>query len=166
MLESILVYSILFTIMIFCCISVAGKEEKYVGWSGEYQEGTRFMSLEMIILMLSFAFVFGCRWGVGRDYFRYLYAYTGDIPERFEYLFRTISDVLKRFGVHYSVYFGIWALMDVFMLYYAARNFKFIFPYIAFFLSTEVVPIKVGRPWLRMSTISSITALYFSRAVL
>ena len=134
MLESLLVYSFLFIIMYSCGVVAARKEKKYVGGSGIYTEENGFFSPEILILVFSFTLVFGLRWGVGVDYFRYLYAYTDVIPERFEFLFQFITNVLKRLRAHYSIYFGVWALMDIVLLYYSLRKYRFIFPFIAFFL--------------------------------
>ena len=130
-----MVYFLLFIVMFSCGIIAARRVKKYsISGSGPYQKEVPFFTPEMIIMALTFAFVFGCRWGVGRDFYRYLYAYTEVIPERFEFLFQTITTILQRLGAHFSVYFGIWALMDVLLLYYAIRDYRFVFPYIAFFL--------------------------------
>ena len=135
MLESLVVYGLLFFVMYGCGISAARKRRKYIAGSGLLLDNDgRFLSVELVVLILSFAFVFGCRWGVGRDFYRYLYAYTGEIPERFEFLFQLIMSSLKRVGAHSALFFGIIALIDVLLLYYTARNYKFIFPLIAFFL--------------------------------
>ena len=134
MIESILIYSLLTLVMTLCGVSIAAKSKRYIARSGVCEIGGKFITPEMLVILFSFAFVFGCRWGVGRDYFRYLFAYTRYIPERFELLFQTISSALQDIGAHFSVYFGVWALLEVFFLYYAARRYKFIFPYIAFFL--------------------------------
>ena len=134
MLESIIVYSLLVAVMSFCGAVAASREKKYIGGSGVYSENRRFFRPEIIVLAVSFALVFGCRWGVGRDYFRYLYAYTEAVPERFEFLFQGISQLLFWMGAHFSVYFTVWALLDVVLLYYAVKDYRFIFPYIAFFL--------------------------------
>lgn len=134
MFESILIYSLLALCMILCGKVAAQKSCRYVGGSGVYQESGTFFTPEIIVLLLSFAFVFGCRWGVGRDYFRYLLAYSGEVFERWDFLFLNISQIIKSAGFHYSVFFGFWAFADVFLLYYAVRKYKFIFPYLAFFL--------------------------------
>lgn len=134
MVESILIYSLLCLLMTGCGMVAANRTKRYVAGSGKYETDGTFFTPEMIVILLSFAFVFGCRWAVGRDYFRYLYAFTKDVPERYEFLFQQTTVFLQDIGVHFSVYFGLWALMEVFLLYYAARRFKFIFPYIAFFL--------------------------------
>lgn len=134
MFESLLIYSLLALCMILCGNVAAQRSCRYVGGSGIYQDRGTFFTPEIIILLLSFAFVFGCRWGVGRDYFRYLLSYTGEIPVRWDFLFLNISRIIKNLGCHYSVFFGFWAFADVFLLYYAVRRFKFIYPYLAFFL--------------------------------
>lgn len=134
MIESLFVYTALYAIMALCGGQIAKRSKKYEGWSGEYSNGGKFLSTEMTILCLSFALVFGCRWGVGRDYFRYLYAYLDYMPERFEFMFQTISSFLQSINAHYAVYFGIWALFDVVLLYYSVKEYKFLYPYIAFFL--------------------------------
>ena len=135
MTESLFVYFFLFVIM-FGCGYIASRRggRRYVGGSGVYRETSIFRMPELFLLFFAFALVFGCRWGVGRDYFRYLDAYTFDVPERYEFLFRSISVFLQQIGAHYSVFFGVWALLDITLLYYACRRFKFIYPYLAFFL--------------------------------
>lgn len=134
MLESIIIYVLLYLIMVICCINERNAASKYIEGSGIFQKNKHFFSGNMIVLSLSFAFVFGCRWGVGRDYFRYLDSYLYETPGRFEYIFYTITNSLKTIDAHYSIYFGILALIDIALLYYAARDYRFIFPYIAFFL--------------------------------
>ena len=136
MLESVVVYFLLFVVLFSCGIVAARRGKKYGHSSGSsvIQEGVPFFTPEIIILVLSFAFIFGCRWGVGRDYYRYLYAYTEVIPERFEFLFQFFTVCLQRIRAHFSIYFGLWALMDAVLLYYAMRNYRFVFPYVAFFL--------------------------------
>ena len=134
MFESLFIYSLLALCMIMCGNVAAQRSRRYIGGSGIYQDGGSFFAPEIIVLLLSFGFIFGCRWGVGRDYFRYLLSYSGEIPERWDFLFLQISRIIKAAGSHYSVFFGFWALVNVFLLYYAVRKFKFIFPYLAFFL--------------------------------
>ena len=134
MLESIIIYSLLALCMILCGKYAAQRCRRYVGGSGVYKDRGTFFTPEIIVLLLSFGFIFGCRWGVGRDYFRYLLSYSGEIPVRWDFLFLNISRIIKNVGGHYSVFFGFWAFADVFLLYYAVRKYKFIYPYIAFFL--------------------------------
>ena len=134
MLESLLIYSLLALCMTLCGIVAAQRSPRYVGKSGIYKDRGTFFTPEIIVLLLAFAFVFGCRWGVGRDFFRYMLSYSGDIPERWDFLFQNISGIIKSVGSHFSVFFGFWAFFDVFLLYYAVRKYKFIFPYLAFFL--------------------------------
>ena len=111
MFESLFVYTLLFLVMYACGKTVARREFRYAAGSGVYEERGRFFSREMWILVLAFALIFGCRWGVGRDYFRYLMAYTGMVPERFEFLFQSLTLALKKTGLHFCFYFGLWALL-------------------------------------------------------
>lgn len=134
MLESLLIYSLLAILMILCGNYAAQRNKRYVGGNGIYHNRGSFFTPEIVIILLSFSFIFGCRWGVGRDFYRYLMSYSGNIPERYEFLFQFISECLQSIGMHYSIFFGLWAFIDVFLLYYAVRNYKFIFPYLAFFL--------------------------------
>lgn len=134
MLESLVVYTILFVIMFVCGDISARRQKKYVAKKGLRGAKPRFLTPEILVLLFSFTFVFGCRWGVGRDYFRYLDSFVGAVPERFEFFFQTITRILQGVGAHYSIYFGVWAFLDVFLLYYALRDYKFLYPYIAFLL--------------------------------
>lgn len=134
MLESLVIYTLLFAIMFLCGVIASNRENKYIGGSGRFWKNKKFLTIEIGILLLTFTVVFGCRWGVGRDYFRYLYAFTNVAPERFEPLFQILSNFLQKIGAHYSIYFATWAFIDVFLLYYSLRHYRFIFPYIAFFL--------------------------------
>lgn len=134
MVESLVVYCALFVVMLLCCVGEKKTVSRYEETNGFYQENKRFLSGNILILSLSFAFVFGCRWGVGRDYFRYLDSFLYRTPERFEFLFYLITEFFKKNGLHFSFYFGFLALLDIILLFYAAKDYKFIFPYIAFFL--------------------------------
>lgn len=134
MLESLVVYSSLFIIMFVCGDISARRQKKYLAKKGKRGAKPPFLTPEMGALLLSFTFVFGCRWGVGRDFFRYLDSFVGPVPERYEFLFQTITRALQGLGAHYSIFFGVWAFLDVFLLYYALRNYQHLFPYIAFFL--------------------------------
>lgn len=134
MLESLLVYFLLYAIMAFCGYIAASKEPLYIGYSGEYTLNRRFIQPEIIIMILAFAFVFGCRWGVGVDFFHYLNSYQYASGERFEFLFKAIADFLRKVGFHYSVFFSVWAFLQITLFYYAFRHQRFLFPLLAFFL--------------------------------
>ena len=134
MFESLFIYILLFIIMFSCGYISSRRVRRYVGGSGIYREISFLKMPEVFVLIFAFTIVFGCRWGVGVDYFRYLDDYIVYVPYRFEYLFRKIALFLQRYNAHFSVYFGVWALLDITLLYNAARRYSFIFPYLAFFL--------------------------------
>ena len=90
MVESFLVYSILTIFMVCCGIYTAQTASRYVGYSGVYKNQS-FFSIPSVLLFLSFAFVFGCRWDVGVDYPHYLYVYLHGGGERHELLFHWVQ---------------------------------------------------------------------------
>lgn len=131
--ESFLVYSILIVFMVCCGISTAHTTPSYLGYSGQYKDQS-FFSISSALLFLGFAFVFGCRWGVGVDYFDYLYGYLHKRGERHELLFRMVELFFKDNGFHFSIFFGFWALLDIVGLFYCVRKYKFLFPFLALML--------------------------------
>lgn len=122
--------------MAFCGVIAARREPVYIPNSGMYAENGRFLQPEIIVLIVAFTFVFGCRWGVGVDYFHYLLSYQhGYIySERIEYLFKGISTLFYRNGLHFAVFFSFWACVQITFIYLSLRKYRFVFPYIAFFL--------------------------------
>ena len=134
MLESFVIYIFLFAVMAICGGVAANREPTYIGNSGIYIKNNFFLQPEVLVIIVSFTFVFGCRYGVGVDYFHYLNAYENNTDERFEFLFKTISDFLRNNNLHYAVFFSVWAFLQITLLYYAFRNQRFLFPLLAFFL--------------------------------
>ena len=134
MLESVFVYGLLTLVMVVCGKIAARREPVYVGYSGLYVKNNHFLQPEVVIIIASFAFVFGCRYGVGVDYFHYLRDYVNATDDRFEVLFRTISSILRKMGFGYPVFFSVWAFLQITLFYYAFRHQRFLFPLLAFFL--------------------------------
>ncbi len=134
MLESVLVYGLLTTIMVVCGKIAASREPLYEEYSGLYEKNNHFLQPEIIVIIASFTFVFGCRYGVGVDYFHYLYAYEYDTGERYEFLFKAISDFLRNNSLHFAVFFSVWAFLQITLLSYAFRNYRFILPYLLLYL--------------------------------
>jgi hypothetical protein len=94
----------------------------------------RFVEPEIAVIIAAFTFVFGCRYGVGVDYFRYLFSYQYGMNERYEFLFRSVSNLMLAHNLHYSIYFSFWAFLQIVLLLYAFRNYRFIFPYLLLYL--------------------------------
>ena len=120
--------------MVICGSLAAKREPVYVGNSGVYVKNERFLQPEIIVSIAAFSFVFGCRYGVGVDYFHYLDAYQYNSGTRFEFLFRYLSNLLRAGHFHYAVYFSLWAFLQITLFYYAFRNQRFLYPLLAFFL--------------------------------
>ena len=137
MLESTIVYGLLTIIMVICgCIASRRQlayDRKFVTLKSREKE-LSFAYLEIWLPILLFTFVFGCRYDVGIDQLTYLKWYNGEMPDSKEFLWRHIAELLSSCGVHYAVYFGIWAFLQVFFLYYTIKNYRFLFPYVAFYL--------------------------------
>ncbi len=134
MFETIFVYGLLTLIMAVCGSVAARREPLYVGKSGLYAENERFLQPEIIIIIASFTFVFGCRYGVGVDFFHYLSNYVNSADERFEILFRGISAVLRKLGFGYPMFFSVWAFLQITLFYYTFKHQRFLLPLLAFFL--------------------------------
>ena len=134
MLESVLVYGLLTMVMVACGAIAANREPLYVGNSGQYVKNNFFLQPEFIVIIASFTFVFGCRFGVGVDFFHYLTAYQNGSEKEMEWLFRVISDFLAGRNLHFAVYFSFWAFLQITLLLYAFRNYRFILPYLLLYL--------------------------------
>lgn len=134
--ESLCVYGTLLMIMVLCCVRASKRVPGYVGYSGEYYQSNKFFYPEIVLCIISFAFVFGCRYGVGVDYFHYLYAYNYGTEREFEFLFQSVSDLMSNAGLHYALFFGFWAFLQIVILLYAFRKYRFLLPWIVFFLFT------------------------------
>lgn len=134
MLESVLVYGLLTTIMVVCGTIAASREPLYEGSSGLYVKNNRFLQPEIIVIIAAFTFVFGCRYGVGVDYFHYLFDYKMGSERELEWMFRAISDFLAGHKMHFAVYFSVWAFLEITLLLYAFRNYRFIIPYLLLYL--------------------------------
>lgn len=134
MLESLVVYTSLILVMVVCGMLAARREPVYVPYSGNYLKNEKFLQPEVFFLIAAFTFVFGCRWGVGVDYFHYLFAYEYKADGHFEFLFKKISELLRFFKAPFPVFFSVWAFIQITLLYYALKNYRFIFPFFAFFL--------------------------------
>lgn len=129
MLQSIIVYTSLSTFMILCGI-VAANREQYKGLTFKLS----FFHLETLLPLFAFAVIFGCRYNVGVDYPAYLEGYLYGSDRELEVLFSLVTNGMSDLGIHYALYFFLWAFIEVFLLFYTFRKQRFLFPYIAFFL--------------------------------
>lgn len=137
MLQSLVVYTCVALIMIFFGIVASRRERVYnerLLYLNKPKYELTFFYAETIIPLIIFAIVFGCRYNVGVDYPAYLDAYLYGDYEEWEFLFRWITGSLSKMGIHYASYFTLWAFIQIFLLFYTFRNYRYLFPYMAFFL--------------------------------
>src|SRR5690554_5645859 len=133
-LQSILVYSSLIIIMILFSLSASGRNSYYYDKDGfvQYKSFWRFDTIAPLFL---FAIVFGMRYNVGVDHLNYVYGYLNNIYiGKEEYLFFFFSDLGWHFNLHYTVYFGILAFIQVFFFFYAFKDERYLYPFLIFFL--------------------------------
>lgn len=95
-----------------------------------------------------YAVVFGVRYGVGVDYFTYLQEYMYMIKSpiallesNFEIGFLTFIRVLSKFEAHFSLFFGIIAFVQLYLIFRAVNKTPKIYPYL-------VYTFMIGCVWL------------------
>ena len=132
MFESLYVYGLLAALMIAFGYIEARNWQAVPGVQGTRKRRT-FWDAANLIPILLFAIVFGSRYMVGVDYPHYLTYYLHGGRD-FEFGFQTVQDLMTGLGMHFSWFFGFWALIQVFLLYYAYRNERQLFPWFALFL--------------------------------
>ena len=133
MFESMFVYGVLALLMIgFGYISA--RKQQALCYGKATRQAPLFLDTATLIPILLFAIVFGSRYMVGVDYPHYLAHYQHHFDRQFEIGFQSVADGMSALGMHYSWYFGLWALVQISLLYYAFRHERFLFSWFAFFL--------------------------------
>lgn len=95
-----------------------------------------FFCLEIVLSIALFALISGVRYNVGVDHLNYLgeyqrlMTYGATRRSTMESGFLFISQLFAKGGIHFSVYFGFWASLQIFFVYYAFRNNKRLLPFI------------------------------------
>ena len=92
------------------------------------------LDVEMICGILIFTIVFGLRYDVGVDYLNYLNIYHYLDVDRFEPLFKHLTIFLSENGFHYSIFFSIFAFLQIFFFIYAFKNEKYLYPSLIYVL--------------------------------
>lgn len=99
-----------------------------------------FFTPEIICSLLLFAVVSGIRWKVGVDHLNYLESYEnikagGEFRARgVELGFDLITRLFASFDVHFTLYFAFWAFLQLFFIYYALKNERYLLPFIGLVL--------------------------------
>lgn len=136
MLESALVYGGLTIIMVVCGVFASRRQlafERRSALLGQ-RRTLSFAFLEIWLPILFFTIVFGCRYDVGVDYLQYLEWYEHGFDKKNEWFWRWVTDLLSNMGIPYWIYFSLWAFIQIFFIYYAIKDKRYLFPYIALFI--------------------------------
>lgn len=132
MLQSFLVYGLL-SLSLFVLGKNAEARENFYSKLGSKPS---FWVWETIAILFLFAFISGVRWNVGVDHLSYLSNYEniikgGEFRESgIEFGFDYITKLFADFDVHFSFYFGFWALLQIFFIYYALKDERYLWPFI------------------------------------
>jgi hypothetical protein len=89
----------------------------------------------LVVIMLSFSIMMGIRYDVGTDYLAYQegYIYNFDVGKG-EVIFNWIRELFNRLNLHYSIYFGFLAFLNISFFVLAFKRDAFILPLLLFFL--------------------------------
>lgn len=89
----------------------------------------------LVVIMLSFSIMMGLRYDVGTDYLAYQegYIYNFDVGKG-EVIFNWIRELFNRLNLHYSIYFGFLAFLNISFFVLAFKRDAFILPLLLFFL--------------------------------
>lgn len=132
MLQSLLVYGLL-SVALFAL----GKNSEARG--NFYNKlGTQppFWVWETVVVLFLFAFISGVRWNVGVDHLSYLRSYEnimrgGEFRESgVEFGFDYITKLFADLNIHFTIYFGFWAFLQIFFIYYALKDERYLWPFI------------------------------------
>ncbi len=96
---------------------------------------TPFWIWEVGLALLAFAFIAGVRWNVGVDHGSYLLNYlriqNGDAPRiQREFGFEFITNLFAKSGIHFSIYFGFLAFLQLFFIYRAFKDQRYLYPFL------------------------------------
>lgn len=123
-------------VMLLCSV-VASKNSSYVSLSGQLIQKS-FWRFETLFPLLLFGVIFGMRYNVGVDYLGYLESYLcKEYISKGELLFDLLSEIGWKLNLHFTVYFGILALIQVFFFFYAFKDERYLYPFLVFILFTN-----------------------------
>lgn len=136
MVQSLIVYSLLmFTMILFAVYT--SRRNGYIS-SSRILVKRSFWRFEVIFPLILFSIIFGMRYDVGVDHLGYLEAYLWkEYAGKNDLLFNLLSEIGWKLNLHYVVYFGIIAFIQVFFFFYAFKDERFLYPFLVFFLFTN-----------------------------
>lgn len=131
MLQSFFVYTVL---GLFLCILgyFASLRQKN---NNAINKITSFWSWEVIFALIIFSFISGVRWNVGVDHLSYLKNYLilqngGHFLFDKEIGFEFVTRFFVELGLHFSFYFGFFAFLQLFFVYYAFKDHRYLYPFL------------------------------------
>ena len=134
MAQSFLVYAFLIFAMFFL-----GNNSFYK----KYRPKKGFFRFNVFLSLIIFSVISGLRYDVGVDYFSYLESYQDllsyskiESESRFEYGFSFLQKQFARYDIHYSIMFGFYAFLQIFLIYYAFKKEQYLYPYLSFIIMT------------------------------
>lgn len=156
MIQSIIIYSVLFAIMLlFAIIDAKRRLRTQSGFSQDQSQS--IWKTQILIPVILFSVVFGMRYDVGTDHLTYLYKYVNEIKtERYEPLFGLLTEICQKLDLHYAVYFSILAFIQVFFFYYTFKDERYLFPFLIFFFFTT----EAWMPWMNIIRQSVATCIW------
>lgn len=133
MLQSFLVYTIT-ALLLYSLAKNLALRDAYK--QRQYNRQVSFWCPEIILSLLIFALVAGMRYNVGVDHLGYLKSYlylqeTGQFRIEHEIGFNYLSKFFANVGIHFIIFFGFLAFLQIFFIYYALKDRKFLLPYVA-----------------------------------
>ena len=132
MLQTLLIYILLLITMI-----VLSRYSSRCFYKGKCIES----NWDLFFLLFFYSLIFGLRYGVGIDHLAYLEKYL--LLQDYDFSFPTdvgffvITDCFAKLNVHYSIYFGFLAFMQLFFIYYFFKDDRRVYPYITFVFITS-----------------------------
>lgn len=105
---------------------------------GNYRQNATLLKPEYIISFLIFGFVVGARYRVGVDHLSYLEYFNSmslPVPSKdMEPLFYAITWLFANSGLHYFFYFAFWGILQLYLVYYSFKDYRFVIPFAALYL--------------------------------
>ena len=133
-LFSLIVYTVTALVLAWLGRHVSSREEVSLRSGGGELS---LLSWEIVVAALVYIVVSSLRWLTSWDYNMY-YGYFFSLQslgeysrENFEPIFALVTYVFSRLGVHFSIYFAFWAMVQVALLLYAMRHRKALLPWLA-----------------------------------
>lgn len=121
MIQTIVFYNFLVFLSLFC--AVKNRCKNVIGWNNPY------FVYPLFILVISMAL----RYNVGIDYLNYKYSFDHNDNEKFELLYRLVSECLYNAGFSFYCLLALIAFVYFYFLYKSFGHISRLFPYCLFF---------------------------------